>query len=451
MTRLAPLVLLAACAESEPTWHQDVAPIVHARCVSCHTEGGVTPFRLDDYELVSTLGPQILDAVESGRMAPWLAQDTEECQPRLHWKDDLRVTDEELDLLRAWFEAGAPEGDPDRAAELPALPELTLSDPSLTLQFPEPYLVDGERDDFQCFVLDPGNTETVWVTGVQLLPGNEAVDHHGLVYVDFSGDSADLVEEGGRFDCFNPPSLPGFLMATWTPGAKPMVTPEGTGMPMFAGAKIIVQMHYHPTGEGPEPDQSELQLRWVEEAPEWEAAQVLIGNDGGMHGDGTGLQPGPDDVGEPEFVIPAGASEHVETMLYTQAVDIDFPLYSVGTHMHYVGVDMKIDLLNADPAPHEEEEECLIQTPAWDFNWQRVYDYDAPIDELPLISLGDSLRMRCTYDNSLDNPFVVDALEEQGLTEPHEVRLGEETMDEMCLGLYGILVPPGIISVLFGG
>ena len=49
--------------------------------------------------------------------------------------------------------------------------------------------------------------------------------------------------------------------------------------------------------------------------------------------------------------------------------------------------------------------------------------------------------MRCTYDNTLNNPGVVEALGQQGLEEPVEVRLGEETLDEMCLGIYGIAFP----------
>ena len=86
-------------------------------------------------------------------------------------------------------------------------------------------------------------------------------------------------------------------------------------------------------------------------------------------------------------------------------------------------------------------EECLLQTPHWDFNWQRGYRYDAPLDELPTAGPGDVLQFRCTYDNSLDNPFVRDALDEQGLTEPREVRLGEESLDEMCLGAFAVAYP----------
>src|SRR5690606_24027047 len=113
-----------------------------------------------------------------------------------------------------------------------------------------------------------------------------------------------------------------------------------------------------------------------------------------------------------------------------------FSIWAAGSHMHYVGRDMRSVLRRASG-----EEVCLVQTPDWNFAWQRAYVYDAPIEDVPQAQPGDELHMRCVYDNTLGNPFVRQALEEQGLEAPTEVRLGEETLDEMCLGVFGIAVP----------
>ena len=445
-TSLVLLSLLAACTDADPdapTWHGDVAPIVQEHCAACHTAGNIAPFVLDSYEDALPMSQALLQAVERGDMPPWFAVETDECDPVLPFEGDMRLSDEEIETLRLWVEAGSPEGDPDDAAPLPEAPSLELTNPDLSLEWSSPYLVkSGTQDEFMCFVLDPGNTETMWVSEVQLLPGNTAVDHHGLVYVDVEGVADDLATDGS-FPCFGNPGVDGYLLGTWTPGAAPTRVPENTGMPLPGGARLVVQMHYHPDLEEDQIDESVVQLKWTEEEPEWAAAQALLGNDWKQSSDGTGLQPGPNDDGEPVFIIPAGEANHVEEMLYTQEIPIEFPLFSVGTHMHYVGTDMKITL------EKEGEPTCLVQTPNWDFNWQRVYNFDAPIDELPTIGQGDSLRMRCTFDNSLGNPFVADALREQGLDEPVDVALGEETLDEMCLGLFGILVPPGLVDQLF--
>ncbi len=430
-----------------PTWHQDVAPVVAEKCGSCHTADGVAPFVLDEYAGASQFASAMIDAIESGRMPPWFAIETDECDPMLPFEGDLRLSDDELATLKTWFEDGAPEGDPATAAELPESPSLFIANPDKELEFPEQVEIEGEDDQFICFVLDPGIDEMKWVTEIQLAPDNDKIDHHALITQDVYGATADGPEV---FDCFNTPSVDGFLMATWTPGAVPMKTPETAAMPLYPDARIIVQMHYHPSKDGAEFDRSKVQIVWQDEQPVWAAAQALVGNNSRQSSDGTGLQPGPNDTeeGVAEFRIPAGATNHTETIYYTQSFPLELPIFSVGTHMHYVGTDMKIDYIPAGEDGEPESEECMIQTP-WDFDWQRVYSFDVPIDQLPTMAQGDSLRMRYTYDNTMDNPGVARSLEEAGLTEPADVVLGEETLDEMCLGLFGILIPPAMVDQLF--
>ena len=422
------------------TWHQHIAPIIVENCGSCHTAGGIAPFAIDSYESAMTYSSLAIYAIDNNIMPPWGAHDTDECQPLRPFKGDTRLSDEEKQLVRAWIDQGHPLGDPDSAAPLPPPPQLAIDDPDFDLPFQQPYTIDGNTDDFQCFVLNPGNTDKLWITGLQLEPDNKLVDHHGLIFLDLDGVSEQAAVDG-RFPCFNNPRVSGYLLATWVPGAAPSIAPPGTGMPLPPGARIVVQMHYHPTGLGPEVDQSSVQLKVTDVAPDKEVAQVLVGNFRQQHADGTGLQPGPNDNGAPAFFIPAGATEHTETGIFRMELAIGLPIYSVGTHMHYVGTDMKIDLVSSSG-----QDECLVQTPRWDFNWQRQYDYDVPVSDLPVIRAGDELRLRCTYNNSLSNPFVAQALQDNGLTSPVDVYLGEQTFDEMCLGLFGIVLPPGVIE-----
>jgi hypothetical protein len=142
-------------------------------------------------------------------------------------------------------------------------------------------------------------------------------------------------------------------------------------------------------------------------------------------------------------LIPSGARDHVEEMVFTApSSGLDHvEMFLVGTHMHYVGRDMKVSIERATPTNGDPAEECLLQTPSWNFAWQRGYEFDAPIEKLPRVRAGDVFRMRCTYDNTLDNPYVAKALDDQNLKAPIDVRLGEETLDEMCLAAVGYLVP----------
>jgi hypothetical protein len=112
-----------------------------------------------------------------------------------------------------------------------------------------------------------------------------------------------------------------------------------------------------------------------------------------------------------------------------------------GTHMHWAGTDMNIQIDRKTAASNEPAHECLIGTPNYDFNWQRSYAYDQSFDDLPSLGPGDKLTFTCTYDNTLNNPRVVRALEEQHKNAPVDIKLGETTLDEMCLGVFVVLRP----------
>ena len=215
-----------------------------------------------------------------------------------------------------------------------------------------------------------------------------------------------------------------------------MRTPEDVGMRVNAGSRIVFNVHYHPTGLGPEVDDSTLvQLDWMDEVPTYRGEVALVGNSSGDE-----LLPNEGDRdGTPEFRIPAGAQGHIEEMVFE--IPEDLPptrVWSVGAHMHYVGTNMQIRMQG------NGYDQCLVETPNYSFEWQRTYTYDAPFDELPIAVGGDELYMRCTYDNSMNNPYVVEALEEQGLDAPVDVVLGEETLDEICLVVFGIAVPTAL-------
>lgn len=83
--------------------------------------------------------------------------------------------------------------------------------------------------------------------------------------------------------------------------------------------------------------------------------------------------------------------------------------------------------------PEEPARECLVSAPKYNFEWQRAYAYDVPLDKLPTMMPGDVLSIECRYQNTLDNPLMREALGRAGESEPGVVRLGDETLDEMCL------------------
>jgi hypothetical protein len=424
--------LLLACAPASPdlgddpaphdlTWHGTIAPIVSEHCASCHTDGGIAPFALDTYATAAPMASAMAGAVEAGTMPPWGATDTDTCTPRFGWKGDPRLSADETEALRAWADAGAPEGDPDDAAEVPDPPATELSGVSQTLTPDQPYVTSGDDDQYVCFSLDPGVTSTSLLTGVQVVPGNTSVVHHVLVFTDPTGASAALAGADGSYPCFGGPGAEGQLLDVWVPGAGPFETPDRSGMVVQAGSRIVMQVHYHPAGATAE-DTTSIDLRWGTSWPSSITLLTLLGN---AYSAATGLASDPDDrYGVPEFRIPAGSASHTEEMSVTLTGLPTVQLFMVGTHMHTVGRDMQIDLVHANPQGDEPARECLLETPAWDFNWQRFYTYDAAIGSGVEVRDGDELQLRCEYDNTGN---------------ADDVYLGESTTDEMCLGMFGIV------------
>ncbi len=451
---VSPLVILAGCgvavlavgcgseapADTGETWHGDVAPLVAEKCVGCHNDSGIAPFSMESYE---TAGPRAADMaaeVESGRMPPWLAHETDECVPRYGWRNDIRLTAAEKEVISRWAEAGAPEGSARNAAALPQPVSLTLEDPDISLTIPVATEVDGDADQFWCYVIETGLEQDTWIEALQVNAGNPRVVHHVLVYDDAQLLLGEERAKQQKYECFGGPGVSGASLVTaWAPGGVPNQAPEGGAFELKANARLIMQVHYHPTGEPETDDGTSLDMRIADGTPAFRLSTALIGNFVAPVVPG-GLLPGSNDpAGVIEFKIPAGASNHVETMFTT--LSSDMIIYGSATHMHYVGTSMVVHLEHTSPGPDEPARECLVHTPRWDFNWQRGYQYDAPLSEVPVGRPGDKLHFQCRYDNSLGNPFVREALRDQGLDAPQDVFMGEATLDEMCLGSFGVATP----------
>lgn len=440
-----------AGASDGPTYHQDVAPLLARSCGSCHVAGGLAPFALDTYEAASGLADAIVAATAARTMPPWGTQESEDCRPPHGWKGDARLSDAEIEQLRVWRDDGTPEGARVTGDLLPAPPTLSLPGATSTL-FPEgAWTAQPGEDQFRCYSLDMGLSETQWVNGFQVVPGNRAVVHHVTLTVDPTGASAGSVDETGSFDCgvggagVDAPDLR--VLGVWLPGGLPFELPPDIGVEAPAGSRLLMQIHYHAGEPGAEPDTTGVELRFTDGPPENLLIPIGVGNFERLEGSGDGLQRGPNDtLYGPRFLVPANVAAHTEEMILTvpETGDDGAPLPEIrvlgaAAHMHLVGTDLRIEVEKAPPwfggGP-----ECLLHEPHWSFDWQRTYLYDAPLDSLPELRPNDRVHVRCTYDNTLGNPYVQRALGDLGLSSPVDVGLGEGTLDEMCLAILPLVV-----------
>src|SRR4051794_24400379 len=146
----------AAAQPASPTFTKDVAPIVWARCATCHQPGQIGPFSLITYDDVRRHAAQIATVTARRIMPPW-----KPVAGKGEFQNERRLTDAELQTLQRWIAGGAPEGD---AVELPASLRQTedaraaghwqLGTPDVVVSMPVEYEVPADGGDvFRTFVI----------------------------------------------------------------------------------------------------------------------------------------------------------------------------------------------------------------------------------------------------------------------------------------------------------
>jgi hypothetical protein len=287
---------------------------------------------------------------------------------------------------------------------------------------------DTEGDTYRCTPMDPGLTQTGWITGLQLVPDVAEVVHHVVIFADPTGASEALAGPDGGYPCFGTAGVPEeTVLFAWAPGSDPLRTPPGSGLALPAGGRLVMQIHYHP-GRTDVSDRTRLDVQWADTQPELTAEMRVFGVIQSSDANTSALV-------EPPFAVPAGERNHVETLRYPVDVPAgaDVRVWSVFSHMHLAGSDIKVTIDRAT------DDVCLAHNPTWDFNWQRTYVYDAPFGALPQARDGDVLEVRCTFDNTDANPVLMESLAEEGIVGPISFDAGEDTTDEMCVAIIGIL------------
>ena len=120
------LVLLASAVVASPaaneaadaskvTWSDDVAPILHANCVSCHRPGQTAPMSLMTYDETRPWAKSIRRVATDRSMPPWFAS-----PEHGDFVEDPSLTDAEIETLSRWVAAGAPSGDLSQTPEPPS-------------------------------------------------------------------------------------------------------------------------------------------------------------------------------------------------------------------------------------------------------------------------------------------------------------------------------------------
>ena len=365
------------------TYATDIAPIFNTHCVECHRPNQIAPMSLLSYQDARPWAKSIARQVSQRTMPPWFAS-----EESLHFSNKNVLTDEQIDMIVRWADAGAPMGNRN---DLP--PVTTFSDqgwrmgtPDAVYTMDEAFVVDDDTDDIQpTLTIEKTNTQDQWLTAIEVKPGNPELVHHVLAYV------VSPEGQGGR----------GFgdgeLVGIYAPGTPPVEFLDGYGKHFPAGAKLRVQMHYHKeAGPGTAAsDQSSVGLKFATKPVENPVTTAWIAQ---------------------RFLDIAPNEDNVQSLSQFTFKD-DGHILAFMPHMHYRGKDMLYTAHYPDG-----RQETLLNVPNYDFSWQLQYILPEPKP----VPKGTVVHVTAHHDNSANNPYNPDPSQ--------HVRWGSETTDEMMIG-----------------
>lgn len=404
MTRFGMIETLLAAAiavtagtgvnDETPTYADDVAAIVHAKCSGCHRPGQSAPFSLLSFDDVDEHAETIVPVINEDYMPPWPPS-----TKSLPMRHDRSLTPVEKQTLLAWVSAGAPSGDLATAPDPPGYPSgWTLGEPDLVLTMDEAFPVPADgRDIYRWFSLPVGAEKDLYIKAFEFKATSDGVVHHSLIYADPKRDGRSRRSPDGKPGFRGMRLGPDHLLGGFVPGTVPAEWPDDLAIVLPAGSDLVLQTHFHPNGKA-DREQSSVGLYLTDQKPS-RALQSIQIPPGFGRASALDIPPGDDDY----------------TVFDSFVVPVDVTAIGVSGHAHYVC--RTIQLTATEPG---KDEEILFDIDDWDLDWQGDYHFAEPVK----IPAGTILRTTLVYDNSeanLDNPF----------SPPRRIRWGEESTDEM--------------------
>jgi hypothetical protein len=389
------------------TFAKDIAPILQERCQECHHPGTVAPMSLVTYEETRPWAKSIKQRVATRQMPPWHIDSNVGVQK---FKNDMSLTNEQIETIVRWVDSGAPLGDPK---DLPPPKQFAgpnewkaaavLGQPDLVVKS-EPYTMPAKHQDVWWRPLSAtGLTEARWLRAVEIRPGSLAgrkITHHAVAYL--VQDDPDALAPG------TDPALNSraFLME-WAIGKGYDLHPPDTGKLLLPGSQISWDIHLHAVGEEIR-DDVEIGLWFYPKGQEPSHRTYLTGFQALRSFKGGPAAGGTRNVDIPPNSI---ASSDNYTVLKRAA-----RLENFQPHMHLRGKAMAVEAILPDGTLQP-----ISYVPRFNFNWMTNYIYDD--DAAPVFPKGTMIHVTAWYDNTRANPNNPD---------PDQwVGFGDRTVDEM--------------------
>jgi hypothetical protein len=322
-----------------------------------------------------------------------------------------------------------------------------------------PSAAKGGTDDYRCFLLDPKQASAGSVTSVRGEPGQPKIVHHVILFRLAAAQlraakSLDRASAGPGWSCFGGTGLPAGdgsrvvdtlnnanWIGAWAPGWGGSRLPEGTGVSLPAGSRIVMQVHYNllngsaadrsralltvaPASAGLAPLETMLLPGPVELACSKGEAGTLCNRSEALLE--IGRKYGPVAAFAPAglLILCRGSAANPRASAVStcdRRISTQTTIHVAAGHMHLLGSSIRLELNPGTPRAR-----VLLDIPRWEFHWQNAYALARPVRAQP----GDVVRVTCRHD--------VSKRRQPGSEVPKKPRYilwGEGTTDEMCLGI----------------
>jgi hypothetical protein len=389
-----PVVAAAADTPKTPTFAKDIAPIFQEKCEACHRPDSMAPMSLMTFAEARPWARSIKARVADRQMPPWQIDRTVGIQK---FKNDRSLTDQQLDTIVRWVDAGAPQGDPKDMPPVKQWPDdqgwnfaplFGQKEPDLIVTSHEFTMPKMSQDVWDKRVTPSGVTEPRWVRAIEIrpatLPGRK-ITHHAIAYLDQTDPGA-------------PPStgLPVPFME-WAVGKQGELMRPDTGKLLLPGSKFRWDVHYSQAGEEIT-SKVEMGIYFYPkgEEPTYRNSLSLVPAALGT------LDIRPNTVSIVEGFMPLREAARIE---------------SFQPHMHLRGKAMMVEAILPTG-----QKQVISMVSDFNFNWMTTYVYAD--DVAPLLPKGTILKVTAWHDNTAAKKSNPD---------PNQwVGWGDRTVDEMA-------------------
>src|SRR5438093_416300 len=225
----------AAAAAKTPTFTRDIAPIFQEKCEACHRPDSIAPMSLMTYAEARPWARSIKARVGDRQMPPWQIDRTVGIQK---FKNDRSLTDDQVEAIVRWVDAGAPQGDPKDMPAARHWPDgqgwnfaalFGQKEPDLIIKSYDFTMPAVSQDVWDKRITPSGITEPRWVRAIEIRPetlkGRKIV-HHAIAYL-----------EQNEPGVVATPGLPTPFME-WAVGKQGEVMRPDTGKLLLPGSKF---------------------------------------------------------------------------------------------------------------------------------------------------------------------------------------------------------------------